>query len=453
MGLDLRLAVPRAAGNGGDEAQGAQDAPEQGSLRLLLTLAGARFSVPELMAEVPGGLVTGHGLFFDDANVGGDLSVLLSDPDALMRLVAALTGEAQAGLPLASANLEAALSGTLDAPGLVLKASVPGIVLDAAQPDARLDVASSWTLAVRSLLSEPSVTADATVNLGGPFVRKAMSANQAAKNGKEGERSGEVPIRLHVEASETAETLRVKALRVESEWLALAGDASLETATGKLAAALRLDMPSLRRLAQFPPVAALLADSPFRELAGTVGLKADVRRDDASSPFAGTLSFKLADMRWGLPASGYGGRDGFARSIVQRAAGIRLRFRQRSDAQSRSDRRQGECFHRRQETRCGLVPRAVFVEGDSSSLSGPLELKLRASGPLLSPGGELTLASASGRGDGHAGGLARAPQHAVRRRCGRQGDARCFRHAEGCVHQGAAGWRAVALFHGMAVRG
>lgn len=91
-----------------------------------------------------------------------------------MRLVAALTGEAQAGLPLASANLEATLSGTLDAPGLVLKASVPGIVLDAAQPDARLDVASSWTLAVRSLLSEPSVTADATVNLGGPFVRKAV---------------------------------------------------------------------------------------------------------------------------------------------------------------------------------------------------------------------------------------------------------------------------------------
>lgn len=157
----------------------------------------------------------------------------MSDPDALMRLVAALTGEAQAGLPLASANLEAALSGTLDAPGLVLKASVPGIVLDAAQPDARLDVASSWTLAVQSLLSEPSVTADATVNLGGPFVRKAMSANQAAKNGKEGERSGEVPIRLHVEASETAETLTVKALRVESEWLALAGDASLGNGDGQ----------------------------------------------------------------------------------------------------------------------------------------------------------------------------------------------------------------------------
>lgn len=61
---------------------------------------------------------------------------------------------------------------------------MPGIVLDAAQPDARLDVASSWTLVVRSLLSEPSVTADATVNLGGPFVRKAMSANQAAKTAK-----------------------------------------------------------------------------------------------------------------------------------------------------------------------------------------------------------------------------------------------------------------------------
>ena len=64
----------------------------------------------------------------------------------LMRLVAALTGEAQAGLPLASANLEAALSGTLDAPGLVLKASVPGIVLDAAQPDA------VWTWRLRGRL-------------------------------------------------------------------------------------------------------------------------------------------------------------------------------------------------------------------------------------------------------------------------------------------------------------
>ena len=207
----------------------AQGAPEQGSLRLLLTLAGARFSVPELTAEVPGGSIAGHGLFFDDAKVGGDLSVWLSEPDALMRFVAALTGEAQAGLPLASANLEAALSGTLDAPGLALKASVPGIVLDAAQPDARLDVASSWTFAVRSLLSEPSATADAVVNLGGPFVRKAMPANASAQDGNGSGRSGEVPITLHAEASETAESLTVKALRIESEWLALTGDASLET--------------------------------------------------------------------------------------------------------------------------------------------------------------------------------------------------------------------------------
>ncbi|MFR7887367.1 MAG: hypothetical protein ACLU4B_02620 [Bilophila wadsworthia] len=33
------------------------------------------------------------------------------------------------------------------------------------------------------------------------------------------------------------------------------------------------------------------------------------------------------------------------------------------------------------------------LKGIAPSLSGPLELKLRASGPLLSPGGELTLAS------------------------------------------------------------
>ena len=394
VGLDLRLAVPRAAGNGGDEAQGAQDAQEQGSLRLLLTLAGARFSVPELMAEVPGGLVAGHGLFFDDAKVGGDLSVLLSDPDALMRLVAALTGEAQAGLPLASANLEATLSGTLDAPGLVLKASVPGIVLDAAQPDARLDVASSWTLAVRSLLSEPSVTADATVNLGGPFVRKAMSANQAAKNGKEGERSGEVPIRLHVEASETAETLTVKALRVESEWLALAGDASLETATGKLAAALRLDMPSLRKLAQFPPVAALLTDSPFRELAGTVGVKADVRRAAASSPFAGTLSLKLADMRWGLAQ---------LQDTVGETASLGVSFSAQPESGSASvsdlTLKAGQLSGKGNASTDGkkldvaLSLALSSLKGIAPSLSGPLELKLRASGPLLSPGGELTLAS------------------------------------------------------------
>lgn len=63
VGLDLRIAVPRAAGNGGDEAQGAQDAQEQGSLRLLLTLAGARFSVPELMAEVRAGWLPGTGSF------------------------------------------------------------------------------------------------------------------------------------------------------------------------------------------------------------------------------------------------------------------------------------------------------------------------------------------------------------------------------------------------------
>ena len=154
------------------------------------------------------------------------------------------------------------------------------------------------------------------------------------------------------------------------------------------------------------------------------------------------------------PASGYGGRDGFARRIVQRAAGIRLRFRQRSDAQSRPDQRQGECFHRRQETRCGLVPRAVFVEGDSSLPVRPARAQApRFRAAALARRRTDACQPASGREDGHAGGLARAPQHAVRRRCGRQGYARCFRHAEGCVHQGASGGRAVALFHGMAVRG
>lgn len=399
--LDFRLTVPGVAGDGGAKAQGAQDvASEQGSLRLLLTLTGARFSVPELTAEVPGGLVSAHDLSFDDKKVGGELSALLSDPAALMRLVAVLTGRVQAGLPLASANLDAALSGTLDAPELALKASALGIALDAAQPDARLDVTSSWTLAVQSLFSEPSLTADAAVNLGGPFVQKAMSASRAAKDGtddkggKEGTASGGVPIKLHVEVSETAEALAVKALRVESEWLALAGDASLETATGKLAAAFRLDMPSLRKLAQFPPVAAVLAGSPFRELAGTVGVKADMRRDGAASPIAGTLSLKLADMRWGLAP---------LQNTVGETASIGLSFSAQPESGSASVKeltlKAGQLNGRGDASTDGKKLDAALsfalssLAGIEPSLSGPLELKLRASGPLPSPGGELTLSS------------------------------------------------------------
>lgn len=203
-----------------------------------------------------------------------------------------------------------------------------------------------------------------------------------------------MPIRLHVEASETAETLTVKALRVESEWLALAGDASLETATGKLAAALRLDMPSLRKLAQFPPVAALLTDSPFRELAGTVGVKADVRRAAASSPFAGTLSLKLADMRWGLAQ---------LQDTVGETASLGVSFSAQPESGSASvsdlTLKAGQLSGKGNASTDGkkldvaLSLALSSLKGIAPSLSGPLELKLRASGPLLSPGGELTLAS------------------------------------------------------------
>ena len=211
-------------------------------------------------------------------------------------------------------------------------------------------------------------------------------------------------------------------------------------------------MPSLRKLAQFPPVAALLTDSPFRELAGTVGLKADVRRDDASSPFAGTLSLKLADMRWGLAP---------LQDTVGETASLGASFSAQPESGSASvsdlTLKAGQLSGKGNASTDGKKLDAALslalssLKGIAPSLSGPLELKLRASGPLLSPGGELTLASP------HLGvetaTLEGLPQHAVRRRCGRQGYARCFRHAEGCVHQGAAGWRAVALFHGMAVRG
>lgn len=153
-------------------------------------------------------------------------------------------------------------------------------------------------------------------------------------------------------------------------------------------------MPSLRRLAQFPPVAALLTDSPFRELAGTVGLKADVRRDDASSPFAGTLSLKLADMRWGLAP---------LQDTVGETASLGASFSAQPESGSASvsdlTLKAGQISGKGNASTDGKKLDAALslalssLKGIAPSLSGPLELKLRASGPLLSPGGELTLAS------------------------------------------------------------
>ena len=153
-------------------------------------------------------------------------------------------------------------------------------------------------------------------------------------------------------------------------------------------------MPSLRRLVQFPPVAALLTDSPFRELAGTVGLKADVRRDDASSPFAGTLSLKLADMRWGLAP---------LQDTVGETASLGASFSAQLESGSASvsdlTLKAGQISGKGNASTDGKKLDAALslalssLKGIAPSLSGPLELKLRASGPLLSPGGELTLAS------------------------------------------------------------
>lgn len=99
VGLDLRLAVPSRCRKWRRRGAGGAGCPGTG-LAAVVADAGGR-SVFRARADGggAGGLVTGHGLFFDNAKVGGDLSVLLSDPDVLMRLVAALTGEAQAGLP------------------------------------------------------------------------------------------------------------------------------------------------------------------------------------------------------------------------------------------------------------------------------------------------------------------------------------------------------------------
>lgn len=382
-GLDLRLAVHGAA-----ETE-KPSSPEEGSLRALLTLTEGRLGVPALALSAPGTTLAASELSLDDDRIGGGLTAGLSDPAALMRLVALLTGGEPVALPLTSASLDTTLSGTLEAPELALEATVPGIILDPAQKDARLDASASLRLSAHALFTEPALTADGTVRLGGPFVAPLLPRKEADAH------PGAAEIRLHAEASDTAGALAVKALRIDSEWLTLAGDASLDNATGKLAAALRLDVPSLRALTLFPPVAAALASSPFRELAGTVNARAEVRRDDAQTPLAGSLKLQLASMRWGLPqlqnTVGETASLGLAFSAQPETGAVTVRDVALKAGQLGGKGEASLSANQHLETTLALA--LSSLSGLDPSLSGPLDVKLRASGPLLSPGGEITVSS------------------------------------------------------------
>ena len=189
-GLDLRLAVHGAAEP--------PSSPEEGSLRALLTLTEGRFGVPSLALSAPGATLAATGLSLDGDRIGGGLNAALNDPAALMRLVALFTGGEPVVPPLTSATLDTTLSGTLEAPELALEAAVPGILPDPARKDARLDASASLRFAARALFTEPALSADGTVRLGGPFVAPLLPRKDADAH------PGTAEIRLHAEASDTA---------------------------------------------------------------------------------------------------------------------------------------------------------------------------------------------------------------------------------------------------------
>ncbi len=378
----------------------------EGSLSLLATLTGSRLSVPVLTLDVPGGRVAATNLSLEDLRLGGDLSAALHDPAAVLRLVSALddglSGKKAKGspeekgtvLPLTSATLAAALSGTLEHPDLSLNLSA-GLLPDSS-PESRLDVASVWSLNARTLFSDPALTVDGSVSLGGPVAGNVLPAKTAGKP------DASPLLRLHAEAGLTDGTLTAKSLSIDSEWFALSGEGMLEK-TGTLAAALRLKLPSLHALTAFPPVAAALKTSPFRDLAGAAQATLEVRRDEAASPLAGSLGVKLAGMRWTLAP---------LQKTLGETASLGLAFSARPETGAFAIKDialkagQASVTGSAALTKDATRPETARVEaalslaltslaGLDPALSGPLNFAFRASGPLAAPEAELTLTSPS----------------------------------------------------------
>ncbi len=374
---DLRLTVPA-------QDAGATPDAHEGRLTLLAELAGGRLSLPSLSVVLPGVQLAGSKLFLEDLKLGGELSVALQKPEALMRTVAAFAGADPVSLPLASAGLDAELSGMLESPALSLKASA-GLVPDAAQPEALLDVVSSWTLAARSLFSEPALTVDGSVSLGGPFAGTLLPAGVSGK--------AEL-LRVHAEAAVSGGVLAAKGVRIDSRWLELSGEASLHQATGRLAAKVRGKLPSLQNLTAFPPVAAALAGSPLRELGGAAEASAEIRREEGTSPVAGRLHVRLDAMRWGMPPlqNTLGERVELGLELSARPESGAFGFRDLSLKAARISAN-GDASLAAGKLNAALSIALSSLSGIDPALSGPLEVDIRASGPLAEPEGELMLKS------------------------------------------------------------
>lgn len=381
VGLDAVVKVPGA---------------EPGRVRLLLTLTGARLGIPALSVEAPGGEVKGKGLFYDDERVGGEAALALSDPAALLRLFFLLADERvplRDPFPLKEGTLAAHLSGTLDAPELTLDGDVAGIAPDAARPADTIDVHTAWKLAARSLFKDPALTAEGAVRLRGPLVEAWLPPAAQAEAQKE-KAPREALFSARAEAGRSGEVLEVRGVELRSQWFSLSGDASLDSAAGKLGATVALDLPSLREAARFPLFAPALAGSALRDVAGVLGAKAELRREAAGSPFAGTVAVKASSMRWGLAplqeTVGETASLGFSFTLspdgaaaVKDAALKAGRLKATAGASLSADKR----------LEAALDLGLSALEGLDPALSGALALKARASGPLAKPDVDVTLTS------------------------------------------------------------
>ncbi len=400
-GLDMRVTVPGSEQSQKPDADSGHDGNEPtakpgngtGRVRALVTLTGSRLGVPALEVEAPGASVHGKGLFYDDENVGGDAALSLGDPAAL--LVFALAGDDVAPretLPLKEATLAAHLAGKLDAPELTLDGVVSGLAPDPARPDETVDIHAAWKLAAQSLFADAALTADGAFRLTGPLMDASLPPSEG---GADTPTARGADLSAHVEALRQGDRLEVRKAELRSEWLALNGEASVDAASGALAAEAALDAPSLRALARFPLLSAALAASPLRDIAGKAEARATLRREDRDAPFAGALRLNVADMRWGMAqlqdTVGQKASLGLSFSLAPATGALTL-----SDVALDAGKLKATAsasLSPEKAVKAALDVALSSLSGLDAALSGQAALQARLSGPLASPGVDVTLTS------------------------------------------------------------
>lgn len=402
-GLDMRVTVPGSehsqkpdadSGHDGNEPA-AKPGNETGRVRALVTLTGSRLGVPALEVEAPGASVHGKGLFYDDESVGGDAALALGDPAALLRLVFALAGDDVAPretLPLKEATLAAHLAGKLDAPELTLDGAVSGLAPDPARPGETVDIHAAWKLAAQSLFADAALTADGAFRLTGPLMDASLPPSEG---GADTPTARGADLSAHVEALRQGDRLEVRKAELRSEWLALNGEASVDAASGALAAEAALDAPSLRALARFPLLSAALAASPLRDIAGKAEARATLRREDRDAPFAGALRLNVADMRWGMAqlqdTVGQKASLGLSFSLAPATGALTL-----SDVALDAGKLKATAsasLSPEKVVKAALDVALSSLSGLDAALSGQAALQARLSGPVASPGVDVTLTS------------------------------------------------------------